>query len=356
MKTACEITVQPSGRAFAIWPGETILAAAIRSGVALPYGCKDGGCGSCKCQKLSGRISHRAHAPRALSTQEEAAGLVLTCCATVHSPVVLHSRQVTAASAFAVQKIPVRVQALARLSHDVMRVDLQLPAFGNFRYHAGQYLEFVLPDGARRAYSIATAPALAMPQQAATPQVQLHIRHTPGGRFTGHVFNALRVRDILRVQGPFGGFFLREDSLKPLIFVVSGTGFAPVKAIIEHMQHAQLQRPATLYWGARRPYDLYMDAWVRAQAADMAQLRYVPVLCEAQPEDGWSARTGLVHQAVLDDFADLSGYQVYACGAPEMVEAARRAYAGTRNLAEGDFFADAFTSQADMAQHQGAAA
>jgi len=352
MKTACEITVQPSGRAFAAAPGETILEAALRSGVALPYGCKDGGCGSCKCRKISGHVTHRARAARALSRSEAADGLVLTCCATAHTPVVLHSRQVTAANALPVQKIPVRVLALQRLANDVMRVDVQLPVFGNFRCHAGQYLEFILPGGARRAYSIASAPHLWSGAQALVPcstaQLELHIRHQPGGLFTEQVFHTLRARDILRVQGPFGSFFLREDEesrRKPLIFVASGTGFAPIKAILEHMQHAQIQRPATLYWGARRPHDLYLHDWVQAQQRAMPHLRYVPVLSEAHPEDGWRGRTGLLHAAVLDDFADLAGHQVYACGAPEMVEAARRAYTQTRNLDADDFFADAFIPQ-----------
>lgn len=149
-----EITVQPSGRAFATQGAETILAAAIRTGVGLPYGCKDGACGSCKCKKLSGDVSHGTHSDKALSAEEEASGYVLTCCATPHSDVVLESRQVTDASSFPIKKMPVRVAALEKKSHDVMQVRLQLPASEKFQYHAGQYVEFILRDGARRAYSI----------------------------------------------------------------------------------------------------------------------------------------------------------------------------------------------------------
>ena len=338
-----EITVLPSGRAFSSQGSETILAAAIRQGVGLPYGCKDGACGSCKCKKLSGDVSHGDHSDKALTADEEAAGYVLTCCATAHSAVTLESRQVTDASSFPIKKMPVRVQALERKSHDVMQVKLQLPASEKFRYHAGQYIEFILRDGSRRAYSMATAPHL----QETAPGVELHIRHMPGGLFTDHVFGAMKEKEILRVEGPFGSFFLREDSDKPLILLASGTGFAPIKAMLEHMRQQGITRPTTLYWGGRRPEDLYLSDWLQAHTADLAHFKFVPVISDALPEDQWSGRTGFVHQAVLDDFADLSGHQVYACGAPIVVDSARSSYILQRGLPEEEFFADAFTSAAD---------
>lgn len=342
-ETAFQITVQPSGRAFEAQAGETILSAAIRGGVGMPYGCKDGACGSCKCKKLSGSVVHGEHQQKALSTEEEEAGFVLTCCAQPLTDVVLESRQVTDESAYPIKKLPVRVAALTRASHDVMQVRLQLPAADTFRYHAGQYIEFILRDGTRRAYSMANAPHT----QEGAPGVELHIRHMPGGRFTDHVFNAMKEKEILRVEGPFGSFFLREDSDKPMVFLASGTGFAPIKALIEHMQHKGITRPATLYWGGRRPADLYMDGWIRERLAALPNLRYVPVVSDALPEDGWAGRTGFVHQAVMEDIADLSGYQVYACGAPIVVDSARAAYSAERGLPPDEFYADAFTSEAD---------
>ena len=342
-ETAFQITVQPSGRAFEAQAGETILSAAIRGGVGMPYGCKDGACGSCKCKKLSGSVVHGEHQQKALSTDEEEAGFVLTCCAQPLTDVVLESRQVTDESAYPIKKLPVRVAALTRASHDVMQVRLQLPAADTFRYHAGQYIEFILRDGARRAYSMANAPHT----QEGAPGVELHIRHMPGGRFTDHVFNAMKEKEILRVEGPFGSFFLREDSDKPMVFLASGTGFAPIKALIEHMQHKGITRPATLYWGGRRPADLYMDGWIRERLAALPNLRYVPVVSDALPEDGWAGRTGFVHQAVMEYIADLSGYQVYACGAPIVVDSARAAYSAERGLPPDEFYADAFTSEAD---------
>ena len=341
-----QITVQPSGRHFSADATETLLAAGIRQGIGLPYGCKDGACGSCKCKKLEGTVVHGAHQSKALSEEEEAQGLILTCCATAQSDVVLESRQVTEAGAFPIKKMPVRVASLVKKSDDVMVIQLQLPANDVMKFHAGQYIEFMLRDGSRRSYSMANAPHTL---EAAAPKVELHIRHMPGGKFTDPVFTTMKEKDILRAEGPFGSFFLREDSDKPMVLLASGTGFAPIKALIEHMQHQGITRPAMLYWGGRRPSDLYMSDWVEAQLASMPQLRYVPVVSNATPEDAWSGRTGFVHQAVLQDHPDLSGFQVYACGAPIVVDSAQRDYVGLGGLPEEEFFADSFTSEADKA-------
>ncbi|MFD0668991.1 CDP-6-deoxy-delta-3,4-glucoseen reductase [Ramlibacter sp. MAHUQ-53] len=345
-----QVTVQPSGRSFGAEAGETLLAAAIRQGIGLPYGCKDGACGSCKCRKLEGTVTHGPHQSKALNADEEASGYILTCCATASSDVVLESRQVTDESAFPVKKMPVRVQALQKLSHDVMLVRLQLPAADTMKFHAGQYVEFILRDGARRSYSMANAAHLMVRNEggvASGPAVDLHVRHMPGGKFTDHVFTAMKEKDILRVEGPFGSFFLREDSDKPIVLLASGTGFAPIKALIEHMQFKGITRPTVLYWGGRRPGDLYMDDWVRAQCAQMPNLRYVPVVSNALPEDNWTGRTGFVHKAVLEDLPDLSGHQVYACGAPIVVESARTEYSAQAGLPPEEFYADSFTSEAD---------
>ena len=337
-----QISIQPSGRTFSVEPGEAMLAAGIRQGIGLPYGCKDGACGSCKCKKLEGTVVHGAHQAKALSAEEEAAGFVLTCCGVAQSDVVLESRQVTEAGAFPVRKMPARVSSLERKSHDVMIVRLQLPANDPFNYRPGQYVEFLLRDGSRRSYSMANAPHNG-------PGLELHVRHMPGGKFTDHVFGVMKEKEIQRIEGPFGSFFLREDSDKPMVLLASGTGFAPIKALIEHMQFQGITRRATLYWGGRRPEDLYMEDWVRAKLLEMPNLDYVPVISDALPQDAWTGRTGFVHRAVLEDLPDLSGYQVYACGAPIVVDSARNDYCELAGLAEEEFFADAFTSEADKA-------
>lgn len=342
------ITVQPSGRSFEADPGETLLAAGIRQGIGLPYGCKDGACGSCKCRKLSGTVTLGPHQTKALSPEEEAQGYVLTCCGTATSDVVLESRQVTHAGAFPIKKMPARVAQLEQLSPDVMRVKLQLPANDVIQYHAGQYVEFILRDGARRSYSMANAPHTLI--EGGAPIVDLHIRHMPGGKFTDHVFGAMKEKEILRIEGPYGSFHLRDDSPKPIVLLASGTGFAPIKAIIEHMQFMGITRDTVLYWGGRRPQDLYLDGWVKAQLADMPHLKYVPVVSDALPEDQWQGRTGFVHRAVLEDLPDLSGHQVYACGAPVVVDSARKDYVEKAGLPEEEFYADAFTTEADKAR------
>jgi CDP-4-dehydro-6-deoxyglucose reductase len=341
-----QIVVQPSGRHFSTEADETILAAGIRQGIGLPYGCKDGACGSCKCKKISGELKMAEYQAKALSAEELAQGMVLTCRATPLSDVVLESKQVVEAGAFPIKKMPVRVQALEKLSHDVMRVQLQLPAAEPFQFHAGQYVEFLLRDGSRRAYSMGNAPHTLV---AGAPSIDLHIRHMPGGKFTDHVFGAMKEKEIQRVEGPYGSFFLREDSTAPIVLLASGTGFAPIKALIEHMQHKGITRPTRLYWGGRRPADLYLHDWVVAQLALMPNLQYMPVVSDALPEDHWTGRTGFVHSAVLQDTPSLNGYQVYACGAPIVVDSARRDYVAN-GLSEDDFFADSFTSEADKAQ------
>jgi CDP-4-dehydro-6-deoxyglucose reductase len=288
---------------------------------------------------------HGPHQSKALSDEEEANGYVLTCCGVPHSDVVLESRQVTEAGAFPIRKMPARVSALRKVSHDVMVVQLQLPANDPFVYHAGQYIEFILRDGNRRSYSMANAAHNG-------PGVELHIRHMPGGKFTDHVFGAMKEKEIQRIEGPFGSFYLREESDKPMVLLASGTGFAPIKALIEHMQFQGITRPATLYWGGRRPEDLYMDGWVREKMREMPNLRYVPVISNATPEDAWTGRTGFVHKAVLEDFPDLSGYQVYACGAPIVVDSARLEYSDLAGLPEDEFYADSFVTEADKVHPQ----
>ena len=338
-----QITLQPAGRQFEVQRDEAILPAAIRQGIGLPYGCRDGACGSCKSKLIEGRVIHGAHQLKALSVDEESAGFILTCCATPQTDCVVEARSVPGAGEYPVLKMPSRVLSLERPSYDVAVLRLQLPANQSLQYKAGQYVEFILRDGARRSYSMANAPH----ELGSPPAIELHIRHMPGGKFTDHVFSAMKEKDILRMEGPFGSFFLREDSDKPLILLASGTGFAPIKALLQHLQHIGSTRQAVLYWGGRHKTDLYHDDWCRQAVASMPQLRYVPVLSEASAADAWNGRQGFVHRAVMEDFADLSGHQVYACGAPVMVDAARRDFTQQRGLPADEFFADSFTSEAD---------
>ncbi len=338
-----KVTVQPADREFEVARDEAILAAAIRQGIGLPYGCRDGACGSCKSRLLEGRVIHGAHQLKALSHEEEEAGHILTCCATPQTDCVIEARSVPGAGQFPVLKLPSRVLKIEHAAPDVAILTLQLPANQNLQYHAGQYVEFILRDGSRRSYSMANAPH----NLGSPPSIELHLRHMPGGKFTDHVFGAMKERDILRMEGPFGSFFLRDDGTKPMILLASGTGFAPIKALIEHLQMKGNTRDAVLYWGGRRPADLYRNDWCEQTAAALPWLRYVPVVSEPTEADRWAGRTGFVHRAVMDDIPDLSGHEVYACGAPVMVDAARADFTAHCGLPADAFYADSFTTEAD---------
>ena len=338
-----QITVQPSGHQFSCEADETVLSAAIRAGVGLPYSCKSGACSSCKGKIVSGNVQHKPYQARSLTEDEAAAGYSLLCCAVPQGDLVVQAREVAGSSDYPIKKMPSRVTTIEKVAPDVVVLTLQLPASERLHYRAGQYIEIMLRDNKRRSYSMASAPVDGGP-------VSLHIRHMPGGLFTDQVFGSMKERDILRFEGPMGTFFLREDSDKPVVLLASGTGFAPLKAIVEHMISERSPRPITLYWGGRRPQDLYMDALCRQWAADLPQFTYVPVVSDALPEDVWSGRTGFVHQAVMADLPDLSGHQVYACGAPVMVDSARHDFVQQCGLPEDEFYADAFTTEADLAR------
>lgn len=341
-----QITIQPSQHQFAAEADTSVLDAALAAGIVLPYSCRSGACSTCKAKVLSGSVEAGSSPAQILSADEIEAGFTLLCQARATSDLVIESRELRLASDIQIRKIPSRVTTIQRPTTDVALLTLQLPATETFRFHAGQYIEVILKDGKRRSYSMANAPHSAS-------ALELHIRHLSGGLFTDHVFGAgataMKEREILRLEGPFGSFFLREDSHLPIVMLASGTGFAPIKSIVEHMVQQNIHRPVTLYWGGRRPGDLYMNELVEQWAKTIPDFTYIPVISDALPEDGWIGRTGFVHRAVMQDFPDLSGYQVYACGAPIVVDSARREFVAACKLPEDAFFADSFTSEADLA-------
>jgi len=341
-----QVTIKASGKQFEVNADENVLEAALRHNIQLPYGCKNGACGSCKGKILEGQVSHGQHSASALSPTDEAAGSALFCCCHPQSNLLIEAREIQGGGDMPVRKVPCRVASLSMPSADVAILKLQLPATDRFQFLAGQYIEFLLKDGQRRAYSIATPPVAEGP-------LELHIRHLPGGLFTDFVFGkttpALKEKDILRFEGPLGSFFLREDSQKPIIFVAAGTGFAPIKSIIEQMQAKKITRPIHLYWGGRRPSDLYLDELCQTWAKEIPEFTYTPVISDGLAKDAWTGRTGFVHAAVMQDHPDLSAFQVYACGAPVMVNAARQDFSSKCHLPEEEFFADSFTSAADLA-------
>ena len=336
-----QVTLQPSGHSFSAEPEQTILEAAIAAGLVIPYGCRDGACGACKARLEAGQVKLGRHSPSALDEAEQAAGLTLLCRAHCASDVVVTVRHVQRMGDIPIKKLPCRVQRLEKLAPDVMLMVVKLPASEQFRFVAGQYVDFLLAGGKRRSFSIANAPEGA-------DHLEFHVRLVEGGQFTGHVFNAMKEKDILRFEGPLGSFFLRESD-KPIILLAGGTGFAPIKGLVEHAINAGVQRPMTLYWGSRDRAGLYLWELAASWEGKLPAFRFVPVLSDSPAGEAWTGRRGLVHQAVMADHPDLSGHEVYACGAPVMIDAARHDFMVGCHLPEDAFFCDSFTYSEDPA-------
>jgi len=308
------VSISSSGHQFDAEDNETILDAAIRQGVGLPYGCRNGRCGSCAAELISGDVTYYG-APPAL--EEAGEGKCLPCQGFAASDLEIAVREAESTADIEVRLIPCRVHAADHLAHDVVRLLLKLPEGQRLQFRAGQYLDFLLADGRRRAFSIANAPH-------DDEFIELHIRHVDGGQFTDWVFGQMQEKTILRIQAPLGTFTLDEDSPRPMIFMGGGTGFAPLKGQIEHAFEVGIDRPMVLYWGVRGRRDLYLGELPESWAAEHENFQFVPVLSE--PDGDWQGRTGWVHEAVLADFPDLSGHDLYMAGPPVMVKAALGAF------------------------------
>jgi len=330
-----QLMLRPGDEVVAARPGETLLEAGLRAGVPMPYECRSGGCGVCKCAILQGTVDYGAYQESALTDVERRAGKALLCCATPLSDVELECEGIRIVTDIPVRTFQARVQRLEPLSEDVMRVVLQPLDPEPVRFHAGQYLNVVLEERERRAFSFATAPHEA-------DVIELHVKLIPGGAFTTWVFNAMKPGDLLTCEGPLGQFYLREDADRPIIFVAGSTGFAPVKSMVEHAFHAGLKRRMYLYWGVKSPKDLYMKELAERWAREHDNFTFIPVLSEPAPAGDWTGRTGLVHEAIMQDFPDLVGYEVYACGSVGMVETAHAALL-QKGMTEDRCFSDAFS-------------
>ncbi len=338
------VTLQPSGHAFEVTDDKTVLAAGLDAGLNLPYSCRTGSCMTCRGHILEGQVTYGRSNPTYFSEADKAAGYAFLCQAKPLSDLTVEVKELEWQLPKAT-KSPCRVKQIKKLAPDVVMLKLRIPYNDNMLYAPGQYIDFLLPDGARRSYSIASPPSLA-----GVMDLELHIRHLPGGKFTDFVFNQLKPADILQFEGPLGTFHLRDKSEAPIVFLASGTGFGPIKAMIEYAFTYNITRPMTLYWGCRAKRDLYLFDLAEKWAAEHENFRFVPVLSDAVPEDNWTGRTGFVHQAVIADIPDLSAYEVYACGAPVMVESARNDFTQKCRLPGDMFFADAFFTEAELAK------
>ncbi|MSQ70637.1 MAG: CDP-6-deoxy-delta-3,4-glucoseen reductase [Betaproteobacteria bacterium] len=342
---AFQVTLKPSGHTFQVEAGKRILDAGLEAGYAMPYSCRAGTCRTCRGKLIEGSVNYGTYMINAsyLTEDQKAQGLALLCSAVAECDLVIELKELSLLG-IKPKIVPCRVKQLQKPASDVAILDVKLPMNENFMFSAGQYVDFLLKDGKRRSYSIATTP-----QAEGVTDLQLHIRHMPGGAYTDYVFNGMKEREVLRFEGPLGTFYLREDSTKPIVLVASGTGFAPIKSIVEYALRRKIDRPMTLYWGCRAKPDLYMLDLPQQWANENPGFKFIPVLSDALSSDAWTGRTGFVHRAVMQDFPDLSGYQVYACGAPIMVDAARNDFTGKCGLPEDEFFADSFLTEADRA-------
>lgn len=336
-KRGFDVAIHPDERIVGVRAGETLLDAGLREGLPMPYECRNGGCGRCQCTILTGEVRMQPYQPGALAEADRAAGKVLLCCAEPLSDLEIEYVPDAHAKRAPTHRYVARVSLLEPLAPDVMRIMLAIVEGGPLPFRAGQYINIILDDGAKRSFSFATSPH----EASGEGEIELHVRRIEGGRFTTQVFSALKVGDRLNFEGPLGAFTLREDGGKPIIFVAGSTGFAPVKSMLEHAFWVGLTRPMILYWGVRRPADMYLTDLVETWQREHSNFKFIPVVSDAVPEDQWTGRTGLVHEAILEDFPDLSRHQVYACGSVGMVAAATPAFIG-RGISADDCFSDAF--------------
>jgi CDP-4-dehydro-6-deoxyglucose reductase, E3 len=321
-----------SGKAFEAQSSEHLLDAALRQHVVLDYSCRTGRCSSCKGRVLSGDTI-ATHEELGLSAEERAQGFILTCIRKACGPVALEIDDLGAIVLPEAKTLPCRIQSLESLSHDVMRVMLRLPPTSSLEFLPGQYIDVIAPGGLRRSYSVANAPRH-------DKQIELHIRAVPDGEMSRYWFSEAKTNDLLRLRGPLGTFFLRDQAGKDLVMLATGTGIAPVKAILENLSalaNDAQPRNVTVYWGGRERGDLY---W---QPPDLPQLRFVPVLSRA--DEGWTGMRGHVQNAFLSDRPDMPNTLVYACGSDAMIHSAKSQLRAA-GLPDRHFHSDAFVCSA----------
>lgn len=341
--TEAFVTLDPSGRRFGCRPGESVLSAALRQGVILPYSCKNGTCGSCKCILQAGSLHYPDQPPAGLDNDEIRAGAALLCQAVPRGDLAVAIREIEQVADIPVRTLPARVEERTLLSPTVMQLRLRLPRAARLQFLAGQYVDILLPGGKRRAFSIASPPSQA-------DFLELHVKHVAGGGFTGHVFDGMQEKEILRLEGPLGTFFVRRDSDRPMVMMGGGTGLAPLKSMLEDLLRLGDTRPVTLYWGARTRDELYQNNLIRSWADRFEHVNYIPVLSDESPAV-WKGRAGWVHEAVLADFPDLSALDVYMSGPPAMIDAGRHAFLHA-GVPEERLFYDSFDFAPDSVASQ----
>lgn len=328
-----KIKLSKQNSSFDVNDNETILEAALRQCQNLPYGCRNGNCGSCKATIIDGKINYDDGLPEALSEKESEQGVALLCRAKATSDLIIESRLVESCTDIKTRQFPCRVTTCEKLSNDVVRLILELPKTETIQFMAGQYIDILMKGGKRRSFSLANAPH-------DNQRLELHVRYYEGGLFSEYAFNDLKNKTLLRIEGPLGQFTLQQSD-RPIIMIAGGTGFAPVKSLVEHALEVNDNRPIHIYWGARTEIDLYLDGAVKQWATEHEHIKYIPVLSEVESLHNWAGKTGFVHEAVLQDYDDLSGHDIYACGPPPMINAVLESFPA-KGLNRERLFSDSF--------------
>jgi CDP-4-dehydro-6-deoxyglucose reductase len=340
-----KVTVPATGHKFVVEEGQSVLEAAIVQGVGLPYGCRDGACGKCAGELITGEVSYEDDALRSQALEEFNNGKTLFCQAKAQSDLSIKVREITKGQDIPIKTLPCRVEHMQLLTHDIMKVQLKLPETERLQFLAGQYIEILLKDGKRRAFSIANAPH-------DDQFIELHIRHVPDGHFGDFVFEGMKEKTLLRIEGPLGSYYLREESPRPIILIGGGTGFAPLKGMLEHAFKSGFDKLIHLFCGVRALRDLYMDAQIKEWMKSHSNLDYTPVLSEPADSDNWQGLQGFVHEAVIQKYPDLSGYDVYLSGPPPMIKAGMDAFYAA-GLPESQIFSDSFEYSDDALKAMG---
>jgi len=322
------VRIQPSGIEYSVSNDNTLLGAAISSGIHLEHSCLSGNCGVCKAKLLQGEVADVEQGQSILTEEEIRQGYILTCQAKPITDVEIEANYFPQLDGIKASIHPCKVNSVSFPCDDIAVLKLRLPPSVSFKYLPGQYIQLII-QGERRSYSIANS-------MVATDGIELHVRFVEGGRFSQKIFHEIKEEQLLRLEGPYGSFFVRESSY-PVIFLAGGTGFAPVKAMVEDLLLRKCDREIYIYWGLKRLDQLYSKLpqdWFASSKIKS----FVPVFSD---EKNCNERVGNVHTAVLEDFQDLSGFEVYACGSPAMIEVAKRDFI-EKGLSESGFYADAF--------------
>jgi CDP-4-dehydro-6-deoxyglucose reductase, E3 len=328
------VRIEPQGRTLRVSEDRPVLEAALASGLNLPHSCKSGHCGSCRARLKSGEIRYPGgRRPLGLTEVEAQAGYVLLCQARPASDLTVEARVIARVSEVEIKTLPCRVAKLVPLAPDVMQVFLRLPAVEPLPFLPGQYLDFLVEDGRRRSFSIASPPH-------DNDLIELHVRKVAGGGFTERLFGHVNTGALLRIEGPLGQFVYREGST-PVLMIAGGTGFAPLNSMLRHILEKGAQRDVHLYWGARNVQDLYEEPLVLEWVRRHPHLKFTAVLSEATQADAPHRRLGWVHEVVLQDYPRLEGFDVYAAGPPALIEAIRTNFP-SRGLSDDRLHFDSF--------------